>query len=302
LAAVRTARALASGHYDVVHLHEPFAPSVTIAGLLARSDAPIVGTFHAAGDRTPYRWADGGLRRLAARIDKWTAVSPDAAQLVRRHFGRECDVLFNGIDATVFTPARDTLAASRTILFLGRHEPRKGLAVLLRAMQLLPADVTLLVAGDGPDRAHLQTAYADDRRIQWLGRVTDGDKIGHLRAASTVCVPSVHGESFGIVLLEAMAVGTPVVASDLPGYRALVADGTAALLVPPGDHVALAAALQCVLDDPAGTDLMRARGIVQARSLSLDSLTRRYTAIYDAVVGSVPRRLAGEPSCDGQGR
>ncbi|MEY4010696.1 MAG: hypothetical protein RLZZ93_1389 [Actinomycetota bacterium] len=132
----------------------------------------------------------------------------------------------NGIDLTPFSGPAPARTSRPTVLFLGRHDPRKGLDVLLRAARGLPDDVTLWVAGDGPGTAELQEQHHGPH-VRWLGRISDADKIRRMRSAWAVCAPSLHGESFGIVLLEAMAAGTPLVASDLPGYRRLT-EGVAA--------------------------------------------------------------------------
>lgn len=286
--AVRTVRALRRGGFDVVHLHEPVAASITLAALAGGIGrfAPTVGTFHAAGDQTPYRWAGRLLKPVAARLDRRVAVSEAARRLAQHHLGGTYDVLFNGIDATAFSArATDGAAAAvdrPTILFLGRHEPRKGLEVLLEAMAQLPDEVALWVAGEGPATAALRRRWAHDRRISWLGPLDEADKVARLRKASVVCVPSLHGESFGVTLLEAMAAGTPVVASDLPGYRPLAAGG-AALLTPPGRPEPLAATLRAVLTDPAVAARLRHLGCLQAQHYSIDHLARRYLAIYEAL-------------------
>ncbi|MGD9703066.1 MAG: glycosyltransferase family 4 protein [Acidimicrobiia bacterium] len=281
-AAVRTVRALRRGRFDVLHLHEPLAPSITIPALLAHP-APVVGTFHAAGDRTPYRWLGASLSRLANRIDARVAVSEPAAVLARHHLGGACDVLFNGIDVERFRGAPHARVDGPTILFLGRHEPRKGLDVLLGALPLLPLDITVWIAGDGRDTSRLRDQHRGDSRVRWLGRLPEADKIGRLGAASVLCAPSRHGESFGMVLLEAMAARTPVVASDVPGYRALSDHGRAAHLVPPGDKNALADGLLRVLSDGRLADDLREHGDCLVRRCSMHELARRYVAIYERV-------------------
>ena len=273
----------------MVHLHEPLAPSITISALLARR-APIVATFHAAGDRTPYRWLSAPLRRLANRIDLRVAVSEQAAQLVRRHLGGSYEVLFNGIDIGRFRDAPPQDADDPTILFLGRHEPRKGLEVLLDALEFLPSDVHVRVAGDGPATARLRERYRDDPRVSWLGRLTEAEKIRHLRAASVLCAPSLHGESFGLVLLEAMAADRPAVASDLPGYRYLSNDGRAVFLVPPGNPRALAAGLSRVLSDDRLAASLRSRGDEQVQRFSIDELAHRYVEIYERLATNTTTR------------
>jgi phosphatidyl-myo-inositol alpha-mannosyltransferase len=278
-AAARTRRALATGGYDVLHIHEPLAPSITIPALLAHR-APVIGTFHAAGDRTPYRWCGRRLSVLAQQIDVRVAVSCSAAALVDRYLGGRCEVLFNGIDTTTYPTTSTTPRAGRNIMFLGRHEPRKGLEVLLRSMASLPDDVVLWVAGDGPEQARLRATFDRDERIRWLGRITEADKINRLQHASIVCVPALYGESFGVVILEATAAGTPVVASDLPGHRALTADGTSAVLVAPNDPLALANALIGLLGDHRRADELRTQGLARADAFTLQALASRYIDIF----------------------
>ena len=156
-------------------------------------------------------------------------------------------MLFNGVETAAIRAAAPLPTTRPAIFFLGRHEERKGLAVLLQAMRLLDLDVSCWVAGDGPDTDRLRIEHAGDTRIEWLGRVDEAEKLARLRGASVVCAPSLHGESFGVVLIEAMAAGTPVVASALDGYRNVATDGVDALLVEPGNAPALAAALERVL-------------------------------------------------------
>ncbi len=139
--------------------------------------------------------------------------------------GGEYTLLFNGIEVDRFAKAAPWPTDGPTIFFVGRHEPRKGLAVLLDAMRSLPADAHLWVAGDGPQTAQLKATYGHDARIEWVGRIDDDEKASRLRAADVFCAPSLRGESFGVVLLEGMAAQTPVVASDLPGYRNVARSG-----------------------------------------------------------------------------
>jgi phosphatidylinositol alpha-mannosyltransferase len=275
---LRAALALQRGRFDVIHLHEPLAPSITIAALACHA-APVVGTFHAAGDRTPYRWLGPLLKPLAARIDWRVAVSEPAKRLAHRYLGGSYEVLFNGIDVNRYDSVAARAVEVPTILFLGRHEVRKGLDVLLEAMAALPADVRLWVGGDGPETVRLRRRYGGDRRVEWLGRLSEDDKIARLRSASVVCIPSLHAESFGVALLEAMAAQTPVVASDLPGYRHL-GGGGGALLIPPGEPRSLAAALSKVLRDSALADNLGELGRWRARDFDIGELARQYIEIY----------------------
>jgi phosphatidylinositol alpha-mannosyltransferase len=278
--ALRTIRALWDEAFDVVHLHEPMAPGPTSTALLIE-DAPLIGTFHAAGTSASYRWAAPLLRRGAKRLAVRVAVSKDARALAASAMGGRYELLFNGVEVEPFAKATPWPTEGPTIVFVGRHEPRKGLAQLLEAMQVLPPDVRLWVIGDGPQTAELQSRYAHDQRVTWLGRVGDDEKCARLRGADAYCAPSLGGESFGVVLLEAMAAGTAVVASDLPGYRNAARPDREALLVPPGDLPALAAALRRVLADQRISEALVDAGEQRAAELSMANLADRYLELYD---------------------
>jgi phosphatidyl-myo-inositol alpha-mannosyltransferase len=290
MAARRTVAALRDERFEVVHVHEPLVPGPALTTLLAKP-APIVGTFHAAGRSAAYRWLGPVLRQVARRVDRRTAVSDDARRFAQASIGGEYAVLFNGIEVDRFAGAGTppTNRAERAILFVGRHEPRKGLAVLVEAMGHLPADTRLWVAGAGPDTDALRAAAVDDPRIEWLGPIDDPEKAARLRAADVLCAPSLRGESFGVVLLEAMAAGTPVVASDLPGYRNVARGGADAVLVEPGDAGALAAGLRRVLDDPDTAARLVESGRRRAESFSMDRLALAYVELYENVVGATNR-------------
>jgi phosphatidylinositol alpha-mannosyltransferase len=277
--ALRTIRALRDEDFDVVHLHEPMVPGPCMTTAVM-AGSPLLGTFHAAGTSASYRWAGGPLRWLAGRLDRRCAVSEDARRLAGEHLGGDYDLVFNGIEIERFAKATPEPTEGPTILFLGRHEPRKGLAVLLEAMAQLPADVRLWVASDGPETARLRAAAGDDPRVLWLGRLDDEEKARRLRGADVFCAPSLHGESFGVVLLEAMAASTPIVASDLPGYRNVARPGLEAILVPPGDACALAAALREVLTSTRRAGELVAAGDARAEELSMDHLAERYLELY----------------------
>jgi phosphatidylinositol alpha-mannosyltransferase len=200
--------------------------------------------------------------------------------------GGTYELVFNGVDLDPFVRAIPTPTLGPTIFFCGRHEPRKGLAVLLDAMTRLGPEVRLWIASDGPETAELQTRHAGDGRICWLGRIDDDEKASRMRGADVFCAPSLRGESFGVVLLEGMAAGTPVVASDLPGYANVARSGRDALLVPPGDPDRLAAALDRALTDQ---DLARAlvcSGAERAAEFSMDRLAERYLELYDRVLSA----------------
>ena len=279
---LRTIRALRDEGFDVLHLHEPLVPGPCMTAILFRN-APIVGTFHAAGGSAAYRYLNWGVRRLARRLDHRCAVSEDARAMAHDALGGDYTLLFNGIEVDRFAKAEAWPSDGPTIFFVGRHEPRKGLAVLLEAMQTLPADVRVWVAGDGPETADLQARYGHDGRVEWLGRIDDHEKASRLRGADVFCAPSLRGESFGVVLLEGMAAQTPVVASDLPGYHNVARSGADAILVPPGDPRALAAALAQVLENPTCAERLVASGRERAEEFSMDNLAARYADLYERV-------------------
>lgn len=281
-AALRTLRALRDEAFDVVHVHEPLAPGPALTSVTLHT-APTVGTFHAAGRSSSYRAFAPMLRRLLDRIDHKVVVSKDALALVHGYLGGEYEVLFNGVDTTDIRAASPTPHDRPAIFFLGRHEERKGLDVLLAALARLDVDASCWVAGDGPDTKRLRAEYAGDDRIEWLGRITDAERNARMRGAAVFCAPSLHGESFGVVLIEAMAAGTPVVASALDGYRNVATDGVDAVLVSPGDAEALAASLARVLTDPALADELVAAGARRADEFSMTTLAARYVDIYERI-------------------
>ncbi len=282
-AQLRTIRALRDEDFDVVHLHEPLAPGPTQTAMFFKT-APLVGTFHAAGGSAAYKWFSPGVRWLARRLDLRCAVSEDAEQMARVALGGSYDVLYNGVEVTSFAKATPSPTDGPTVFFVGRHEPRKGLDVLLAAMTDLPPNVRLWIAGDGPDTASLRARVAGDVRIEWLGRITDDERAARMRGADVFCAPSLRGESFGVVLLEAMAADTPVVASDLPGYANVARAGRDALLVPPGDAAALADALRRVLTDPVRARALVASGEERAAQFSMEHLAEEYLERYRRIV------------------
>jgi phosphatidylinositol alpha-mannosyltransferase len=276
-------RALEGFEPDVLHLHEPLIPSLSLLALRG-SDVPAVGTFHAAAEWSfGYGIARGALGPAMRKLAVRTVVSDSARALVARYFPGRYVLTPNGVDVAAFAraePAR--VADGRTVLFFSRLERRKGLEVLVRAMARLD-DATLVVAGAGPEekpaRALARSLAVD---AVWLGRVADEAAGSVYRGADVYCAPGLGGESFGIVLVEAMAAGTPVVCSDLPGFRAVA--GGAARMVPPGDPERLADALRDVLDDPAEAERMRREGEVIAARFDWGRLVPAVEELYDAAL------------------
>jgi phosphatidylinositol alpha-mannosyltransferase len=281
-AQLRTIRALRDEGFDVVHLHEPLAPGPCLTATLFAEGA-LVGTFHAAGVSAAYRLAGWALRRVAARLDHRVAVSPDAMALAKRALGGDYELLFNGVEVARFASGAAHPTEGPTIFFLGRHEPRKGLEVLLTALADLPPEVRVWVGGDGPQQEELRSRFGHDPRVEWLGRISDDERAARMRGCTVYCSPSVRGESFGMVLLEAMAAGCALVASDLEGHRNVATDGVDALLAPVGDAAALAKALRRVLDDDGLRSDLVAGGRRRAEQLSMARLAERYLTIYESV-------------------
>jgi phosphatidylinositol alpha-mannosyltransferase len=277
---LRTIRAIRDEEFDVLHLHEPLAPGPTLTSVVL-SLTPSVGTFHAAGSSPFYRWLRPLTRWLGRRLTLRCAVSEDARDMAARALGGDYLLVHNGIDVERFAKATPWPTESPTVVFLSRHESRKGLGVLLATLQHLPSDVRLWIASDGPETAALRARVGDDPRVEWLGRLTEEEKAQRLRGADVLCAPSRHGESFGMILLEGMAASTPIVASDLPGYRNVARHGAEALLVPPDDPVALAGAIRRVLEEPSTAATLVAGGEARAAEFSMDRLAERYLGLYE---------------------
>jgi phosphatidyl-myo-inositol alpha-mannosyltransferase len=293
-AALRTIRALADEDFDVIHLHEPFVPGPNSTAVLTAS-CPILATYHAAGRSSSYRYLNRPIKAGSKRIAMHCAVSDDAEALVRSVLGDgvHIELLFNGVETERFANAeefKDT-GTGPVIFFVGRHEERKGLGVLLEAHRLLQRnDVRVWVAGSGPQTAELQARYQSPQ-VQWLGRISDRELAERWKAASVYCAPSLGGESFGVVLLESMAAGTPVIASDIDGYRNVVTPDLDGVIVPPNDPPALAAAVERVLANPGFAAELVHAGDVRAAAYSMSNLAARYELLYERLVAShTPRR------------
>jgi len=299
-AALRTLRALNDEAFDILHLHEPMAQGPTVAALMLRI-APMVGTFHASGEVAWYRRVRKGVEWLGTHLDHRVAVSESAKEMAERHIGGSFEILFNGIDIETYRKPAALRETAPTIFFCGRHEPRKGLEVLLDAFLLLPDNFRLWVASDGARIDELRKRYSRDAnvaaRIEWLGQISEADKLDRLARCSVFSAPSLRGESFGLVLLEAMAARTPVVASDIDGYRNVVTNDVNGVLVPAGDAAALAHAIREVTDDATLTARLVAGGDLRAEQMSMRKLAVRYVEIYrDVLIAEAEERIVVQPS------
>jgi len=281
-AQLRLIRALRDEEFDVVHIHEPFCPGPCQTAVVFKN-AAIVATYHAAGTLL-YKYFRPMIVRAARNIDVSCAVSEDARATAAEHLDADFRVLWNGVEVEEFRDGEATPTDGPTVLFIGRHEPRKGLDVLLAALPYLPPEVRVWIGSDGPDTVRLQQRFSGDPRLTWLGRITEAEKGRRLRGAHVFVTPSLSGESFGIVLLEGMAARTPVVASDLPGYRAVAGDGRYAALVEPGDPRALAAEITRVFTDGTRSAALVEAGVARADEYSMDHLAAAYLELYGEAV------------------
>jgi phosphatidylinositol alpha-mannosyltransferase len=292
-ASVRALRALRQVRFDVVHLHEPLAPGASYA-LLTLSGRPMVGTFHRSGGSVLYTVLRPAARALAARLEVRCAVSEAARDTAEKALGGRYEIVGNGVDVERFSEADPWPTEGPTVMFVGRHEPRKGLAVLLEAFSRVDKPRAVCwIAGQGPETARLKEAYPPSRSFLWLGPIDDAELARRLRGAQVACFPSLGGESFGVVLLEAMAAGSAIVASDLPGYRS-VAD-RCVRFVRPGDVGELASGLRIALadaerDDGASSPDALEAGRAHAAGFSMAIMAGCYVSVYEEAIGRSGRR------------
>jgi phosphatidyl-myo-inositol alpha-mannosyltransferase len=278
-AMLRTWRSLWAESPDVVHMHEPGVPAVCWAVIMTR--LPTVATFHASGHAFYKRFSIPS-RLVGLRVPNRVAVSEIARRCAQDILGGQYEVMFNGVEVDRFEKADPWPTDVPAILFAGRHEDRKGLRVLLDAFADLRRDAVLWVVGRGPQTEELEALGVPG--VEWLGRVDDEELARRMRAASIFCAPSLHSESFGVVLLEAMAAETPVVCTTIDGYRDVARDGIEAVGVAAGDVVGLREALRRVLDDEdLAADLVDA-GRARATDFSMLRLAERYCDVYERAV------------------
>jgi phosphatidylinositol alpha-mannosyltransferase len=294
--------ALLDGGYDLVHVHEPLSPSVGIIALIQAS-VPVVGTFHANLDHSlALRLGSPILRRGFDKLAVRIAVSESARRTWQRYFGKPMLIIPNGAPSEFFDKREPVPAFTDgrpTVLFVGRLESRKGLLYLVRAfLRLKPAypALRLVVVGrddrNARDRAMAMVPPRLRPDLLFVGSVPQEDLASYYASADVFCAPSTGGESFGIVLVEAMASGVPVVCSDIGGYRALVHDGTEGLLVPPRDPAALATAIGMLLDNPARRAAMGEAGKVSAAQYAWPLVAREIEAVYREVLETAATRSA----------
>jgi phosphatidylinositol alpha-mannosyltransferase len=287
----RIKRVLERERFDVLHVHEPMTPAIAVAAL-SFARVPLVATFHASGQLAWMKVATPVWGFLAERLDHRIAVSPDAVTAVQKYLPGEYEVIPNGV---AMPEVADPGERENRIVFVGRHEPRKGLQVLLHAWPEIrrQTGARLRVVGADPLQVRLLLTRhrIPDEGIDALGFVSERERTDELLKAKAFVAPSLHGESFGMVLTEAFACATPVVASDIPGYRDVMTAETG-VLVPPDDPRALAEATVSLLVDEPRRLRLGAGARRRARAYSWDDIGRRLLAIYELVTGESPATLA----------
>ncbi|WP_099024263.1 glycosyltransferase family 4 protein [Mycolicibacterium palauense] len=300
----RVKRWLASGDFDVLHLHEPNAPSLSMLALQA-AEGPIVATFHTSTTKSlTLSVFQGILRPYHEKIVGRIAVSDLARRWQMEALGSDAVEIPNGVDVDSFATAPCLPGYPRpgkSVLFVGRYdEPRKGMAVLIGALPRLVerfGDIEILVVGRGDEQELCAAAGGLAGHLRFLGQCDDETKASALRGADVYCAPHTGGESFGIVLVEAMAAGTPVVASDLDAFRRVLLDGEAGRLVPVDDAESLARALIEVIEDDEVREQIVTAATKSVRRYDWSVVADQILRVYETVAGSgIKVRVAGIPA------
>ncbi|MEU8568375.1 glycosyltransferase family 4 protein [Streptomyces pathocidini] len=300
LSAARVRRWLQNGDFDVLHIHEPASPSLGLLSCWA-AQGPIVATFHTSNPRSramvaAYAILQAALEKISARI----AVSEYARRTLVEHLGGDAVVIPNGVDVGFFVAAEPKPEwQGQTIGFIGRiDEPRKGLPVLMKALPAILAErpeARLLVAGRGDEEEAVAGLPERMReRVEFLGMVSDEDKARLLRSVDLYVAPNTGGESFGIILVEAMSAGAPVLASDLDAFAQVLAGGEAGELFTAGDADALAASALRLLGDPARRAELRERGSRHVRRFDWSTVGADILAVYETVTDGAASVAADE--------
>ena len=292
LSANRVRRWIKDGNFDVLHVHEPAAPSLSLLACWA-ADLPIVATAHSAKVRSRVlHVAEPMLRSALEKINGWIAVSEAARSTLVRHLGGDAVLIPNGVSISRYEKAEPLPGwpgEGGAIGFLGRmDEPRKGLPVLLRAFELIGTQrpgLRLLIAGPGDmvEVAARVPALLRDR-VVLLGQVSEAVKVQVYHSVDVFCAPNTGGESFGIVLAEAMAAGAPIVASDLDAFRRVLRGGRAGELFDNGSAADLAAAIGRLLDDPAKRAALSAAASSAVRDYDWPKIAKDVVKVYEAVL------------------
>lgn len=292
VSAARVRHWLRDGKFDVVHVHEPAAASLSLLTCMIH-DGPLVATFHMATTRSRMLGMfDTVLQPFLEKLSGRIAVSTAARKVIVEHLGADAVVIPNGISIDRFRsaePLAEFANYGQTVSFIGRYdEPRKGMQVLIAALeQLAPSrpNLQLLVAGRGDAEGFRQALPATVRgRVTVLGQVSEPMKASLLRTVDVYCAPNTGQESFGIILLEAMAAGAPIVASDLEAFRRVLSDGAAGQLFPTGDAKALAVTLDGMLDDPALRSELASAGTRAVAPFDWSVIVAQVVRVYELAI------------------
>ncbi len=297
-------------HFDIVHLHEPLMPFLCLT-MLRVSESVNIGTFHA--NYKPPKYVPGApldgynfarpistmfLKKWIQNLDGRIAVSTPAMDFVNKHFPGEYEIIPNGVELEHFSPdvppIDDFCDGKVNILFVGRMEKRKGFKYLLEAYSLVKQQLDncrLIVVGPGTVlRSRYEATVLEEgiKDVVFVGYAPYEELPRFYRTADIFCAPATECESFGLILLEAMAVGKPIIASDIEGYTSLLTHGTEGLLVPPKDKEALATALLTLIKDKTLRKQMGANGILKAQDYSWENVTKKVLEYYKKTANEVP--------------
>jgi len=285
---------LAEEKFDLLHIHEPEVPMLG-AQIVAKATCPVIATFHAVYPETPMGRSIETFRipwskSIFSRLTTLTAVSDAAATFVKERTGREVHIIPNGIDLTKYTyQPKVRPPAKKTILYVGRLEKRKGVVYLLKAYKAMAGahpDVSLVLAGNGDQRIGLE-AYVEDKkipRVSFLGFVSEKEKLDLLHKATVFCSPALYGESFGIVLLEAMASGTVTVAGSNIGYAGVLSGGGQTALVNPKKIGEFTHKLQTMLSDTDERQKWLDWAKAEVQQYDYPEVVDKYEVVYKATL------------------
>jgi len=287
----RITEVLEAEQFDILNFHEPWVPIIS-RQILAKSKAVNIGTFHAklpdtVVSKTLERVITPYTRSILKSLHTLTAVSESAAQYVRQLTDAHIVFVPNGIDLSKYRPKPEIKTQTPTIFYIGRLEKRKGVKYLIKAFTLLQQTMPgaqLLIGGDGPDRQKLEEYVSDlaVKNVHFLGYISEADKLHHLQSSTVFCSPALYGESFGIVLLEAMASGTPIVAGDNPGYEGVLQERGQLSLVDPKQTVEFARRLKLLLADQGLRDSWNDWAAQYVKQFDYPRIVDQYEALFAA--------------------
>ncbi|MFN8015215.1 MAG: glycosyltransferase family 4 protein [Acidimicrobiia bacterium] len=282
-----TMDAIESFRPDVLHLHEPLVPGPTTAAMIG-AEYPIVATFHAAGESNPaLKYFRHPARGAISRIHLKIAVSNEAKNMAKQYLKGEYEIIPNCVDTKHIFDHQKWPSTKAPVLFVGRHEERKGLKFLIQAWktsELLQKKYTLWVAGNGPETPELVNESKHIDSISFLGRIDNDELFRRMRSAYVVVAPALYGESFGIVLVEAMAANACVVATDIPGYRDVARNNIEAILVSPSNSEELRIAIEKIMSNTTFRNQLQKAGLARAKEFSVHNIVDKYVIAYTKAI------------------